>query len=120
MLTTRQGWALGGQQGARVEETKKSDVRVMVVVLWENLGGGNCVRLSQGRRLPPKTQKGVFLPLFASPTAPKPFISQFELAPGKSSVLGKACVHGSDPCFVPSLREVSLSGKVTHAITGKP
>lgn len=73
-----------------------------------------------GKKIASENPKGFFLPLFAPPTAPKPFISPFELAPETSSVLGKACVHGSDPCFVPSLCEVSLSGKVTHAIAGKP
>lgn len=36
------------------------------------------------RRLPSETQKVFILLLFASPVAPKPFISQFELAPGRS------------------------------------
>lgn len=71
-----------------------------MIPLWENPSGGNCMWLFQGRRLPLKTQKGFsFLLLFAFPTTPKPFISQFELAPGKSSVLGKACVHVSDGLF---------------------
>jgi len=61
-----------------------------------------------------------FLLLFASCSTPKPLISQFVLTPGKSSILGKACVHGPDSCFIPSLREVSSLRKVTHAIAGNP
>lgn len=98
-----------GKVRVKAEEMKKSDVKV-VVLLWENVSGCNCLWLFQ-RRLPPKPQKGWGFCCCLHPLPLPNHLSPCALHRESLTYLER--VHVSFHHYG------SLSRKLVHAITGK-